>query len=137
MIAYIYRGESPTGPHYVLFNTIRVHRRFLWIICASISLLSARHLLVEQNIHYPLQLYFNYIAITGLHWIWQTQRLVGEKPQPWRPLTRETALLTASMCLASLSTLCTLQAILHVQNLPTLVMMVVRLHIYWIRRLRC
>ncbi|KAF2448048.1 hypothetical protein P171DRAFT_237000 [Karstenula rhodostoma CBS 690.94] len=121
---------GPTcGPRYVICNAVRVHRRFIWVICAGISLLSARHLLVEQNIHYPLQLYFNHIVIVGFIALrsskWQgTQRLFRERSQPWWPMTRGSILLTASLCFASLSTICTLQAILHVQNPPTLVMMI-------------
>lgn len=117
---------------YITCDTVRAYKRFLWVVCASISMLSARHILVEQNIHYPLQLYFNQLAVIGLMALrscfgWRDIRnLSRENPQPWRLMTRGTVLLTASMCFTSLSTICTLQAILHFHNLPTVVMMIVR-----------
>lgn len=126
-------AEPTRGFRYLVRDAMRVYKRFIWVICASISLISARHLLVEQNIHYPLQLYFGHIAVAGFiasrpFWTWEdTPKLLRARPQPSRFINRGTVLVTASMCFASLSTICTLQAVLHVQNLPTLVMMIVRL----------
>jgi hypothetical protein len=135
MTSYAYLEElrmRTHGPRYVMCNAMRVHRRFIWVIFASISLLSARHLLVEQNIHFPLQLYFNQLGVAGLIALWpcfrwqDTQKLFHGWSRPWRPMTRGTILIIASMCISSLSTICTLQAILHFHNLPTLIMMTVR-----------
>ena len=132
--AYLQKLGMPTicGPRYVTCNAVCVHRRFIWVVCASISLLSARYLLVEQNIHYPLQLYCNQLAITGfialrpcLGWRY-IQKVFRGKSQPWRSITRGTVLITASVCFTSLSTICILEATLHFHNLPTLVMMTVR-----------
>lgn len=103
-----------------------------WVICASISLLSARHLLVERNMHYPLQLYFNQLIATAiLAWrprlAWRCVRspCLG-RPQLSRLMTRGTTLLVASVCCTSLSTICMLQATLHFYNLPVLAMITVR-----------
>jgi len=137
MISYIDLGEHHTesscGSLHAICNALHVHRRLVWIFCASTSLLSARHLLVEQNIHYPLQLYFAQLAVTGLialrpYLRWQdTQDPFRERSQSERRMTWGTALIAASTCFTSLSTICALQAILHFQNFPTLVMMTVRL----------
>jgi hypothetical protein len=110
-----------------------IHGRVAWLACASIALLSARHLLVEQNLHYPLQLYFAQLAVSALValrpcWTRQdVQEPFRERPEPRGSATRGMVLLVTSMCLMSVSTICALQAILHVQNLPTLIMMTVRL----------
>ena len=122
-------------PRYIACDTVFARKRFIWVICASISMLSARHILVEENIHYPLQLYFNQLAVIGLMALrscfgWRDiQKSFRGSSQSWRFMTRGTVLITASMCFMSLSTICTLQAILHFHNLPTLVMMILR----WIR----
>lgn len=113
-------------------SAIRVHRPFIWVVCASISLLSARHLLVERNMHYPLQLYFNQLVFTAIL-VWRprltwryVKKLSQGEPQLWRLMTKGTALLTASVCFTSLSTICILQATLHFYNLPVLAMITVR-----------
>ena len=110
-------------------SDFRTRRRSVWVICASITLLSARHLLVEQNIHYPLQLYLNHVAALGvvaLRQYWKTWPVQPrEGPVLSKPTARGTVLTTAAFCFSSLSTICTLQACLHVQNLPTLAMAVV------------
>lgn len=136
MIPYAYlrefRMQTLCGPRSVTCSAIRVHKPFIWVICASISLLSARHLLVEQNIHYPLQLYFNQLAVTAIMALrprlgWRyVQKLFRGESQLCRSMTRGTALLVASVCSTSLSTICILQATLHFYNLPTLVMISVR-----------
>lgn len=119
--------ESVSVPRRDMFNTARGHGRFIWFICASLSLLSSRHLLVEQNIHYPLQLYFNQLAVAVLltscrHWkLPDDKEIFRERLQ-----FRKTGLVAASLCSMSLSIICAFQAILHLQNLPTLVMMTVR-----------
>jgi peptidoglycan/LPS O-acetylase OafA/YrhL len=134
--------ETACDPRHALCNIVHNHRRLIWVICASISLLSARHLLVEQNIHYPLQLYFNQLIVAGLITLWpyrrwqDTRELFRKRSQSRRPITWGTVLLAVSMCFMSLSIICTLQAILHFQNLPTLVMMTVRLHVSQISLLR-
>lgn len=115
-----------------LSASIRVYRSFAWIFSASISLLSARHLLVEQNLHYPLQLYFNQLAVTAIISLlpcleWQRiLRLFREDSGFKHCTTKGTALLVASMCCTCLSTICFLQAALHFYNLPTLAMSTVR-----------
>lgn len=121
-------------PFYDYLSDILVLKRILWLICATMSLLSARHLLVERNFHYPLQLYFIQLAVASLFAIpscWTRQAIrqpFRESLEAPRFLTLETGLHLISTCIVSLSTICVLQAILHFQNLPTLIMMTVRLH---------
>ncbi|KAH8725035.1 hypothetical protein GQ44DRAFT_707671, partial [Phaeosphaeriaceae sp. PMI808] len=101
------------------------YKRIVWLLCATLSLLSARYLLVESNIHYPLQLYFSQLAVTGLVALlpWQgTKGLGHERSKPQRAMAWGTMYSTASICFMALSTICALQAILHFNNLPTLVM---------------
>jgi hypothetical protein len=127
--------EITCGPRHAIFSTESGHQRIVWFVCASISLLSARALLVEQNIHYPLQLYFNQVAAAGLLTLWpykkrqHTRELSHESSQCRKFTTWGAVLLVASTCSISLSMLCTLQAILHFQNLPTFVMMTVRFRV--------
>ncbi|RMZ71673.1 hypothetical protein GMOD_00006814 [Pyrenophora seminiperda CCB06] len=78
--------------------------------------------------HYPLQLYFNQLVFTAIL-VWRprpawrcVQRLSRGESQLWRSITKGTALLQASMCFTSLSTICILQATLHFYNLPILAM---------------
>lgn len=111
----------------------RTHRRFIWIVCAVLSLLSSRHLLVEQNLHFPLQFYFCQLAVTAL--MIPSLRGQRENTLPHPPYSdtqhysaRGIMLLVASMCTKSLSVICALQATLHFRNLPTLAMMTVTLH---------
>ncbi|KAF1924465.1 uncharacterized protein M421DRAFT_72346 [Didymella exigua CBS 183.55] len=125
--------SSPVSQHATATSTSSsifvVHRRLVWLVCTSISLLSARHLLVEQNLHYPLQLYFGQLVITAFValqpcWTWpETQEPFRERPESRSSATWGTILFLTSMCLTALSTICALQAILHFQNLPTLIMM--------------
>jgi hypothetical protein len=144
MTAHAYFEEPHTepqcNPQHAVRNALRVYKRLAWIISACISLLSARHLLVEQNLHYPLQLYFSQLIVTALialrpYWIrHDNQGPFRERPKPRGSQARGTVLIATSTCLMWLSTICALQAILHFQNLPTLVMMTVRLSVSQIRQ---
>ncbi len=126
------RLQTLCGSQSVVSSALRVHRPLVWVICATVSLLSARHLLVERNMHYPLQLYFNQLFLTAVFaWrprqAWRrVQKLRRGESQLWRLMMRGIALLTASVCFTSLSTICILQATLHFYNLPVLAMITVR-----------
>ncbi|KAF2020563.1 hypothetical protein BU24DRAFT_416233 [Aaosphaeria arxii CBS 175.79] len=128
MTRYEHCMQTLCRPPFVTCSALQAYKPFVWVFCASISLLSARHLLVEQNIHYPLQLYFNQLAVTAIILFrprlgWQyVQKLSRGDLQLWNSMTRGTSLLFTSMCFTSLSTICMLQAILHFYNLPTLAM---------------
>jgi hypothetical protein len=136
MIPHAYIGKTRMQTlcesRFAMSSAIRVYKPLIWVVCASISLLSARHLLVERNMHYPLQLYFNQLFFTAiLAWrprlAWRcVQRLSRGESQLWTSMTKGTALLIASMCFTSLSTICLLQATLHFYNLPILAMITVR-----------
>ncbi|KAF2129832.1 hypothetical protein P153DRAFT_315118 [Dothidotthia symphoricarpi CBS 119687] len=117
------RGGSPYGLQSVR-HLSKGSWRALWTLFASTSLLSSRHALVEKNIHYPLQLNFNHLVATGLiSWLFlQPDNTLDIHPKPKKPMTRKTALVAFAMSLMSISAICTQQAILHFQNLPTLVM---------------
>jgi hypothetical protein len=117
---------TPASP-----SAFPIHGRLAWLVCASIAVLSARHLLVERNLHYPLQLYFAQLAVSALFALrpfWSrkdAQASFRERPEARASATRGVVLLLTAMCLGSLSTVCALQAILHVTNLPTLILMTV------------
>jgi hypothetical protein len=110
-----------------------IHGRLAWLVCASIAVLSARHLLVERNLHYPLQLYFAQLAVSALFALrpfWSrkdAQPSFRERPEARASATRGVVLLVTAMGLGSVATICALQAILHVTNLPTLILMTVRI----------
>lgn len=59
-------SESISGRRNAANEVTRAQRRFVWLVCASVSLLSARHLLVERNMHYPRCLYLNQLAVSVL-----------------------------------------------------------------------
>lgn len=126
------RAESMSGRLNATYDAARIQRQLLWAVCACISLLSARHLAVERNIHYPQRLYFNQLAVAGLMALrpclgWgHIQRPFRRKLRPWRSMTKGTALIATSVCFMYVSTICFLQAVLHFYNLPVLVMITVR-----------
>lgn len=126
------RAESLSGRLSATYDAARIQRQLLWAVCACISLLSSRHLVVERNIHYPQRLYFNQLAVTGITALrpclgWgHVQRPFRRTLRPWRSMTKGTALVTASVCSMYVSTICFLQAVLHFYNLPVLVMITVR-----------
>jgi hypothetical protein len=126
------RAESMSGRHNATYDAARMWKHVFWVVCACISLLSARHLLVERNIHYPQRLYFNQLAVTCLLALrpcfgWgYIQRPFRRKLRPWRSMTRGTALAAVSVCFTYISAICLLQAALHFYNLPVLVMITVR-----------
>jgi hypothetical protein len=138
MTSYTYADENNAESAQLrsrsLLNIDHGYGRPLWVFCTTVSLLSARYLLVEQNVHYPLQLYFNQLFVACLMILWRyrrsddTQELFVERPKFWRPITWGAVMISLSLGFKSLSTICVLQAILHFQNLPTLVMMTVRVH---------
>jgi len=100
--------------------------RWAWTACAAVSLLSTKYLLVDLNVHYPLHLHLIQLAATTLLTVQQLlpQELQlssldrGSYPAAggWMILIGVTSLMAASMIL-------NLQAVLHFQNLPTLVML--------------
>jgi hypothetical protein len=102
----------------------------LWVVFASTSLLSARHILVESNFHYPVlvylaQLFMTTIVVTiQIPWRDKARRHSSGRPSP-RRIRRGTLLALGAVSFTALSMLCMLQAILHFTNLPTLVMLVV------------
>jgi hypothetical protein len=104
--------------------------RLLWTASALTSLLSARYLLVESNFHYPLLLFPAQLFMTTtaalLRYSWRAKvQHTGDSP-PARSYLRRGSLMTMfATCFAALSMVCMLQAILHFENLPTLVMLTV------------
>jgi hypothetical protein len=121
--------ESPFQRRTV-YERLQDYRQLGWLLCATTSLLSTRHLLVERNLHFPLQLYITQIAATAL---------VAFFLHPWKPSVRETSgqesrrkrpvqgalLLAASNLLQAVSAFCIVQAVLHTSNLPLLCMITV------------
>lgn len=129
------RAESLSGRLHATYDADRIKRQLMWVACASTSLLTTRHLVVERNVHYPQRLYFNQLAVTGLLALrpcvgWgHIQRPFRRKLWPWRSMTRGTALVSASVCFMYVSAICFLQAVLHFYNLPVLAMITVRVFI--------
>ncbi|KAF1843628.1 uncharacterized protein K460DRAFT_316190 [Cucurbitaria berberidis CBS 394.84] len=109
-------------------NTIQNPHRLLWLGCATVSLLSARHLLVEQNVHSPLQLYIYQLAAAAtfifcLH-PWRRKVQETSEQEQWKKATVQGTLMVAGAhCLLAISMSCTMQAILHFRNFPVLIFM--------------
>lgn len=104
--------------------------RLLWTTSALTSLLSARHLLVKSNYHFPLFLFPAQLivatTVTLLQCPWRRKAQHAEDSLPWSNyMRRESLMVIGAMCFTSLSMVCMLQAILHSKNLPTLVMLTV------------
>jgi hypothetical protein len=123
-------NEKLSTKHRTVLERLQDHRQLAWLLCATTSLLTTRHLLIEENIHYPLQLYISQIAATviitlGLHpWRRKTRETSGQERLSNRSW-RQTLILAAVHCLEALSAYCTLQAVLHTANLPLLCMLIV------------
>jgi hypothetical protein len=106
------------------------HRQCIWTVSAAIALLSARHLLVELNFHYPLLLYLAQLVvatiITMIQHSWPRKHPDVGREEIANSSTRPATLLgIGAMSFSALSMVCMLQAIMHSKNLPTLVMLTV------------
>lgn len=124
--------ESPRGFRTTIQNIVKENHRLVWLVCASISLLSTRNLLVENNVHYPLQLYtIAFVTATAyvlcLHRFTGVAQGTGEVEERRKTTVPGTLLVAVAQCLAASSMLCMMQAILHFTNLPVLVMLTVSL----------
>jgi hypothetical protein len=111
---------------------IQCQTRLIWTLSSLISLISARQLLVESNFHYPILLYLaqllaaTIVAVTQHSWCRHPQDADDETS--WRICVRRGWFMTiGGSCFTAISMACILQAILHNQNLPTLMMLIVRL----------
>lgn len=117
-------------PHRTVYDRLQDHRQLAWLACATTSLLTTRHLLIERNLHYPLQLYASQIAATAIlafithPWRRSDQEVGGQEQWRKRPI-QGTLLVAVSQCLQAVSALCITQAVLHTSNLPLLCMIVV------------
>ncbi|KAF2641348.1 hypothetical protein P280DRAFT_468980 [Massarina eburnea CBS 473.64] len=109
------------------FDTVQAFRLPVWAVAATISILSSRYLLIELNVHYPLHLHLLQLAVTGAITAadylqqdpsYSTPSLRRTSWRKWLPF----AVIAAVMATA---TVCSIQAILHSQNLPTLIMLAV------------
>ncbi|KAF1946397.1 hypothetical protein EJ02DRAFT_462439 [Clathrospora elynae] len=121
-------GEKNSHDRQTTHDAFEKHRRLVWLMCATTSLLSARHILVEQNLHYPLQTYFNQIAATAFFAVclypWQRKVQVVRQEHRWKRSLQGTLIVAAAHCFGSLSMFLILQAILHTANLALLAMMI-------------
>lgn len=115
-----------------VYEQIQDHKSLLWLPCATTSLLTTRHLLVESNLHYPLQLYSWQISATAflalISHVWRRyeQNSAEQEHLENRPV-QATLLVAASHCLQAIAALCITQAVLHTSNLPLLYMVAVSL----------
>lgn len=96
-----------------------------WLICATISLLSSKYLLVELNVHYPLYLHLLHLVTATLLTIISRLRQRSKRPHTLadRPSISGWILLVVLAGMMVLAMACTMQAILHFQNLPTVVIL--------------
>ncbi|KAF2869135.1 hypothetical protein BDV95DRAFT_112948 [Massariosphaeria phaeospora] len=107
-----------------LFDAIRSHPRYVWTLCAGLSLLSSKYLLVDLNVHFPLHLHLLQLATTALLSLsLSTRRHQTSAEAAKRPTVVGWLFLVVLASLMAASTAMTTQAILHFQNMPTLVML--------------
>ncbi|KAG9192138.1 hypothetical protein G6011_10872 [Alternaria panax] len=103
------------------------YRQLVWFACATTSLLTTRHLLVERNLHYPLELFISQIAATAVvaifshPWSSNVQEVSEQEQHRKRPV-QGALLMAASNGLQAVSAFCIVQAVLHTSNLPLLCM---------------
>jgi hypothetical protein len=121
------------GLSQTILNKLEEHRRLVWIVCATTALLTTRNLLIERNLHYPLQLYISQISATAITalCLYSWRRKIPEGDGHGRRKTRSilgTAIVVALHCLESLSMWCVMQAVMHTANLPLLPMIVVSVY---------
>jgi hypothetical protein len=123
-------NEKLSTKHRTVPERLQDHGQLAWLLCATTSLLTTRHLLIERNIHYPLQLYISQISATalinlGLHTWRRKSRETSAQGQQSNKSWRQTPILAAIHSLEALSAYCTLQVVLHTANLPLLCMLIV------------
>lgn len=126
--------EHSVHPVTATRTTMQMYSRCLWIVSVSISLLSARYLLVELNFHYPLLLFCAQLGMTTcfaaanslLRWSRQhnNQSTVNTTPSRKRSI-RGILLSSTAVCFDAFSMVGLSQAALHYYNLSTLVMLFV------------
>lgn len=121
-----------------MYDEVRSWPRCAWTVSAALSLLSSRYLLVDLNVHYPLHLHLVQLGAaatiaTILH-LRRRSASTGLSDETSRPRWSVFVVLAALMASA---TIFSLQAVLHIQNLPTLAMLTVSaFHIFMHRSQR-
>ncbi|KAF2707339.1 hypothetical protein K504DRAFT_384257 [Pleomassaria siparia CBS 279.74] len=103
--------------------------RYVWTVCAAVSLWTSRYILVDSNLNYPLYLHVVQLGVTTVVALLQSLLLSGgssdeegqKRPSrsrvlEWLYLILVTSLMSGAMAL-------NMQAVLHFSNLTTLVMM--------------
>ncbi|KAF1956525.1 hypothetical protein CC80DRAFT_444984 [Byssothecium circinans] len=107
------------------FDTAERNRIPVWAVAATVSIITSRYLLVELNVHYPLHLHLLQLAAAGAI---TTVDYLQQEPSHSTPSLRRTswrewfpfAIIAALMAVA---TVFSVQAVLHAQNLPTMLML--------------
>jgi hypothetical protein len=108
-------------------ETVQSFRLSIWAVAATVSILSSRYLLVELNLHYPLHLHLLQLATAGAiastDYLQHTasSSVPSSKRTTWPDLFPFAIVATLMATAAVFS----VQAVLHSQNLPTLIMLAV------------
>ena len=128
MASRLRAGAFQEPPLYSLRRTLRIvmqeHRWPIWLLCAAVSLLSSRNLLIERYLHHPKQLYINQLVAAAaialcLHLWAPNNHPPSELERRTKPIRRARALaLNIHFFAVAQSMLCTMQAILHFTNFP-------------------
>jgi hypothetical protein len=105
------------------------HASLVWTACTCISLLSARHLLVESNFHHPVLVYLAQLCTTTtvviLHTPWRRKRHESNTQSSVAGIRPGKCIVFAAMGCTALAMFFMLQAVLHFGNLPTVIMLLV------------
>lgn len=127
------KSHGPHGQTSSRQNVILRYPRSIWTVSTAISLLSARHLLLVINFHFPWMLYCTQLGVatsfvTLSFFLDRTSGRTHDDGERFLTsilprLRCGTLVMGVSMIFTALSTLCLLQATLWFYNLPTIVML--------------
>ena len=104
------------------YERCRRHPRYVWTLCALISLVSSKRLFVDLNIHYPSHMHLLHLTVASLYVLASYRRRKESDNSPL-PSIRDTLFLAGLSCLMALSVGFTLQSIVHFPNPTTLAML--------------
>lgn len=110
-----------------ILDGLQSRNRLVWTVSAILSLLTSRYLLVELNVHYPLHLHLIHLATAGIiaaisYFRSRQEPSTYTNEQLTASGWARLGLLAASM---AISMILIVQAVLHFQNFPSLVILTV------------
>lgn len=107
-------------------DAIRRHPRCIWTVCAATSILTSRHLYRSASLNYPVQIHLLQLITVAIYLAWTSIRHQQRKRSTLLQANKTSwTFLIILGSVMSLSVGFTLQAVLHMPNTTTLVMLTV------------